>query len=47
MTAGIAAALHRDPDDLRGACALGLRLAALTLQSDATVSEALSPALLV
>ncbi len=47
MTAGIAAALHRDPDDLRAACALGQRLAALTLQSDATVSEALSPALLV
>ena len=47
LTAGIAAALHRDPDDLRGACALGLQLAALTLQSDATVSEALSPALLV
>jgi len=47
MTAGIAAGLHRDPEDLRGACALGLRLAALTLQSDATVSEALGPALLV
>jgi pseudouridine kinase len=46
MTAGIAAALHRDPDDLRAACALGLKLAALTLQSDATVSDALSPALL-
>lgn len=47
MTAGIVAALHREPDDLRSACALGLRLAALTLQSDATVSPALSPALLV
>ena len=46
MTAGIVAGLHRDPDDLRAACALGQRLAALTLQSDATVSEALSPALL-
>jgi len=46
MTAGIVAALHQDPEDLRGACALGLRLAALTLQSEATVSEALSPALL-
>ncbi|OWQ83115.1 hypothetical protein CDN99_26860 [Roseateles aquatilis] len=46
MTAGIVAGLHRDPDDLRGACALGLRLAALTLQSDATVSPALSPALI-
>lgn len=46
MSAGIVAALHRDPEDLRAACALGLRLAALTLQSDATVSEALSPALL-
>lgn len=46
MTAGIVAALSRAPDDLHAACALGLRLAALTLQSDATVSPELSPALL-
>ena len=33
-------------DDLRAACKLGLSLAALTLQTDATVSRELSPALL-
>ncbi len=43
MTAGIVAALSRAPDDLRGACQLGLKLAALTLQSDHTVSDALHP----
>jgi pseudouridine kinase len=46
MTAGIVAALSRAPDDLRAACQLGLKLAALTLQSDHTVSDALHPGLL-
>lgn len=46
MTAGIVAALHRDPDDLKRACQLGLQLAALTLQSEATVSPELHPGLL-
>ncbi|MBB3194620.1 carbohydrate kinase [Roseateles terrae] len=46
LSAGIVAALHRQPQDLRAACKLGLSLAALTLQTDATVSRELSPALL-
>lgn len=46
LSAGIVAGLHRHPEDLRGACKLGLSLAALTLQTDATVSPELSPALL-
>ncbi|WAC73688.1 winged helix-turn-helix transcriptional regulator [Roseateles sp. SL47] len=46
LTAGIVAGLHRQADDLRAACKLGLSLAALTLQTDATVSRDLSPALL-
>lgn len=46
MTAGVVAALHGRPDDLAFACDLGLRLAALTLQTDATVSPALHPGLL-
>ncbi|SEL52815.1 pseudouridine kinase [Roseateles sp. YR242] len=46
LSAGIVAGLHRDADDLRAACKLGLSLAALTLQTDATVSPDLSPALL-
>lgn len=45
MSAGIVAALSRGAS-LRAACRLGQRLAALTLQTDATVSSALSPALL-
>ncbi|MBB2488095.1 hypothetical protein H5407_22945, partial [Mitsuaria sp. WAJ17] len=40
------AGLQRAPQDLAAACRLGQRLAALTLQSAATVSPRLSPALL-
>ena len=47
FAAGVCAALHRDADDLHSACRLGLQLAALTLQTEASVSPALSPALLV
>lgn len=46
LSAGIVAALHGLPDDLRAACRLGLTMAALTLQTDATVSRDLSPGLL-
>jgi pseudouridine kinase len=46
FAAGVCAALHRDADDLVAACQLGLQLAALTLQTEASVSPALSPALL-
>lgn len=46
FSAGVCASLHRNPQDLTLACRLGLRLAALTLQTDASVSAELSPALL-
>ena len=46
FSAGVVAGLLRAPDDLPAACRLGQRLAALTLQSAATVSPLLSPALL-
>ncbi|MBB4843031.1 pseudouridine kinase [Paucibacter oligotrophus] len=46
FAAGVCAGLHQDPADLRSACRLGLRLAALTLQSEHSVSPELSPALL-
>jgi len=45
FAAGVLAGLQRG-HDLRAACQLGLRLAHLTLQSDATVSPLLSPSLL-
>ncbi|MDT8999946.1 carbohydrate kinase [Paucibacter sp. APW11] len=46
FAAGVCAALVQDADDLAAACRLGQRLAALTLQTDATVHPELSPALL-
>ncbi|MGM9513271.1 PfkB family carbohydrate kinase [Roseateles sp. DB2] len=46
FAAGVVAGLLRAPHDLIAACRLGQRLAALTLQSAATVSPLLSPALL-
>lgn len=46
FSAGVLAGLLRAPHDLVAACRLGQRLAALTLQSAATVSPLLSPALL-
>ncbi len=46
FSAGVLAGLLRAPQDLAAACRLGQRLAALTLQSTATVSPLLSPALL-
>ncbi len=46
FSAGVIAGLQRAPLDLPAACRLGQRLAALTLQSAATVSPLLSPALL-
>ena len=46
FSAGVCASLHRDPQDLTLACRLGLRLAALTLQTEASVIAELSPALL-
>lgn len=46
FSAGVLAGLLRTPHDLIAACRLGQRLAALTLQSAATVSPLLSPALL-
>lgn len=46
FSAGVLAGLLRAPQDLPAACRLGQRLAALTLQSTATVSPLLSPALL-
>ena len=46
FSAGVVAGLLRAPHDLIAACRLGQRLAALTLQSAATVSPLLSPALL-
>jgi len=46
LSAGLVAGLHRNAEDLPAACRLGLSLAALTLQTDATVSPDLTPALL-
>lgn len=46
FAAGVCAALMDGPDDLAGACRLGLKLARLTLQCESTVSPDLSPALL-
>lgn len=46
FAAGVAAGLLRDPQQLLAACQLGLRLAALTVQSAATVHPNISPALL-
>ena len=46
FAAGVCAALVQDPDDLAGACRLGMSLARLTLQSEHSVSPELSPALL-
>lgn len=46
FSAGVIAGLQRAPQDLAAASRLGQRLAALTLQSAATVSPLLSPALL-
>jgi len=46
FSAGVVAGLVREPEDLPRACLLGQRLAALTLASSASVSPALTPALL-
>jgi len=46
FAAGVCAGLVQHGEDLDGACRLGLRLAALTLQTAATVHPDLSPALL-
>ncbi len=46
FAAGVCAGLSQAPDDLAGACRLGMSLARLTLQSEYTVSPELSPALL-
>lgn len=46
FAAGVCAALQRDAQDLARACRCGLALAALTLQTEATVSPKLEPALL-
>lgn len=46
FSAGVCAALYQAPGELARACALGQRLAALTLQTEASVSPELSPALL-
>ncbi|RQO56909.1 pseudouridine-5-phosphate glycosidase [Paucibacter sp. KBW04] len=46
FAAGVCAGLHQDPADLLSACKLGLRLAALTLQSERSVCAELSPTLL-
>ena len=43
FAAGVAWSLCRMPDDLGLACQYGLRLARLTLESDATVAPAISP----
>ncbi len=42
FAAGLAWSLYRHPDDLAQACEHGLRLARLTLESDATVATAIS-----
>jgi len=44
FAAGICAGLYQLPHDLAAACKIGLRLAALTLQTTATVHPELSPA---
>ena len=44
FAAGICAGLYQSPQDLDAACKIGLRLAALTLQTTATVHPELSPA---
>jgi pseudouridine kinase len=46
FAAGVCAGLSQAPEDLAGACRLGMTLARLTLQTDCTVSPELSPALL-
>ncbi|MCV2353250.1 winged helix-turn-helix transcriptional regulator [Paucibacter sp. B2R-40] len=46
FAAGVCAGLSQAPEDLAGACRLGISLARLTLQSERTVSPELSPALL-
>lgn len=43
FAAGVCAGLYHHPDDLAQACRLGLQLAALTLQTEATVHPELSP----
>ncbi|MFZ6734967.1 PfkB family carbohydrate kinase [Undibacterium sp. Ji42W] len=43
FAAGVAWSLCRQPDDLRLACEYGLKLAKLTLESDATVAATISP----
>jgi len=44
FAAGVCAGLYQSPHDLAAACRIGLRLAALTLQTTATVHPELSPA---
>ena len=44
LAAGICAGLYESPHDIDTACQIGLRLAALTLQTTATVHPDLSPA---
>ena len=44
FAAGVCAGLYQSPQDLAAACRIGLRLAALTLQTTATVHPELSPA---
>jgi pseudouridine kinase len=44
LAAGICAGLYESPHDIGAACQIGLRLAALTLQTTATVHPDLSPA---
>ncbi len=46
FAAGVAAGLFHDPTRLQAACQIGLRLAALTLQTTATVHPQISPRLL-
>ncbi|MFZ6873313.1 PfkB family carbohydrate kinase [Undibacterium sp. Di27W] len=43
FAAGVAWSLYREPDDLGLACEYGLKLAKLTLESDATVAATISP----
>jgi len=45
FAAGVAWSLCRNPEDLGLACEYGLKLARLTLESDATVATAISPAI--
>lgn len=46
FAAGVAAGLFHDPTQLRAACQIGLHMAALTLQTTATVHPQISPTLL-